>query len=120
MHFKYLLVLSEYIAVHKVCTNMTSFYTPITFSEGPQVLFSELACFFPPPGFCPLIFLSFVSEEFTDSSGDLTPALHCVAVAGHFHHAMLFFNRNVTKEASELLSCLDWHRLGNKGLEEIV
>lgn len=114
------MVLSEYIAVHKAHTNLTSFYTPKNIFRRTTDMLQWTCYFFPLPGFCPLIFLSFVSEEFTDSSGDLTPALHCVAVAGHFHHAMLFFNRNMTKEASELLSCLEWHRLGNTGLEEVA
>lgn len=50
------MVLSEYIAVHKAHTNLISFYTPRTFSEGPQVCYSELAIFFLYQAFVPLSF----------------------------------------------------------------
>lgn len=65
-------------------------------------------------------------ELFTNSSGDLTSELHCIAVAGHFCHAILFHHlpyisdgcreqdENMTKEkATELLPCSDWYILGS-------
>lgn len=79
---------AEYLAMCNVRTNLTPFCTPRTFSGRPQIHLQWACCLF----FSSTRLLSFMEwcELFTNSSGDLTSELHCIAVAGHFCHAILF------------------------------